>query len=79
MFWNRMVDQLAESVWVPLLADPSVEAYEASEGNHTHLVNLSVPTPSNSKNTYPKLIKYNMALDFKNTTFLRPTFSQKTG
>ena len=26
---------------------------------------------------YSKLIKYNMALDVKNTTFLRPTFSPK--
>ena len=26
---------------------------------------------------FTKLIKFNMALDFKNTTFLRPTFSPK--
>ena len=73
MFWNRMVDQLAESVWVPLLADPSVEAYEASEGNHTHLVNLSVPTPSNSKNTYHTL------LSGKYFVILKKYFTQRPG
>ena len=43
--------------------------------NYIHIMPILVNRLQQT--AYSKLIKYNMALDFKNTTFLRPTFSPK--